>query len=123
MRRPADAIRYFELAIEHDPNDFESLYNLAQIVKDQRGAAVSLSLFERAVTVGRTIEPTPRSFYDALFGYGATLHELGRIEDATQVLREYLTNAPSSAVDREEARELMQVIGQGQMQELEDEGD
>lgn len=123
MRRPADAIRYFELAIEHDPNDFESLYNLAQIVKDRRGAAASLNLFKRAVSVGRALEPMPRSFYDALFGYGATLHEVGRIEPATQVLREYLTNAPSSAVDREEARELMRVIGQGQMRGLDDEGD
>jgi hypothetical protein len=33
------------------------------------------------------------------------------VEDARVILREYLQNAPATSVDREEAREILSVIG------------
>ena len=113
MRRPADAIRYFEMAIAHDADDFESHFTLAQIITDQRGPRSGLVLHERAVQVGRRIEPTPRHYYDALFSYGATLHQVGRSEDALIILREYLQEAPTTSVDREEAIELVRLMSRG----------
>lgn len=118
MNRPNDAIRYFELSIENDENDFDSLYYLAQIIKDQRGAQEGLVLYRRAVETGRRIEPRPQLFYDALFGYGATLYDVNRVDDAQEVLREYLQHAPSTAVDREEAREILQIMGRGRQLEI-----
>lgn len=113
MRRPADAIRYFEMAIQFNPNDFESQFTLAQIITDQRGPRSGLLQYERAVEIGRRMDPTPRHYYDALFSYGATLHQVGRSDDALIILREYLQNAPSTSIDREEAVELVRLLSSG----------
>jgi tetratricopeptide (TPR) repeat protein len=111
MRRPDDAIRYFRLAIENDPDDFENYYHLAQIVTDQQGSREGTPIYEQAVNVGSRVDPKPPQYYDALFGYAAGLNAQGRVTEARRALVEYVREAPSGAVDRSEAVEMLEVIG------------
>ena len=106
------ARRAYERSIEIDPTCIEALYNLANLHFKAKHYGASIRYFQRC------LQANPH-FIEAYYNFGLVLYHLGRRQEASELLENYLINDPESFW-ADQARQLIEDIRSQNSQSTQD---